>query len=210
MAPHLRAGPEALLRGDRFDLDALDDATAQAKGVVAELEAARAQLEKVRGGPLEPGVDETRRWASGRLDEALGRARPLVATLEAMPAALGVGESRRRRGQADPRRRPALAGPGRTPPLPPGGAGHPVARFLSGNDLVATGRVLGAAGAGRNVQVYAADPQVLLDPPVLRVEVTAPPGMAPAPTDGWTVEDGVSVLSRRLITTTTATLDLHG
>ena len=85
-----------------------------------------------------------------------------------------------------------------------------VARFLSGNDLVATGRVLGAAGAGRNVQVYAADPQVLLDPPVLRVEVTAPPGMAPAPTDGWTVEDGASGLSRRLITTTTATLDLHG
>ena len=158
VAPHLRAGPAALLRGDRFDLDALDDATAQAKGLVAELEAARAQLEKVRGGPLEPGVDETRRWASGRLDEALGRARPLVATLEAMPAALGVGESRRRRGQADPRRRPALAGPGRTPPLPPGGAGHPVARFLSGNDLVATGRVLGAAGAGRNVQVYA-DPR---------------------------------------------------
>jgi len=55
MAPHLRAGPEALLRGDRFDLDALDDATPQAKGVVAELEAPRAQLEKVRGGPLEPG-----------------------------------------------------------------------------------------------------------------------------------------------------------
>ena len=33
-----------------------------------------------------------------------------------------------------------------------------VTRFLSGNDLVATGRVLGAAGPGRNVQVYAADP----------------------------------------------------
>ena len=46
--------------------------------------------------------------------------------------------------------------------------------------------------------------------PVLRVEVTAPPGMAPAPTDGWTVEDGASVLSWRLTTTTTATLDLHG
>jgi hypothetical protein len=34
--------------------------------------------------------------------------------------------------------------------------------------------------------------------------------MAPAPTDGWTVEDGASVLSRPLTTTTTATLDLHG
>jgi hypothetical protein len=463
VAPHLRAGPAALLRGDRFDLDALDDATAQAKGLVAELEATRAQLEEVRGGPLEPGVDETRRWASDRLDEALGRARPLVATLEAMPAALGVGESRRylvvltspaelrpaggvplaalevvldqgavalrpadsglaealrdtgssanfpttgkamlRAVQARGRPRPdgvialdplamrmlleatgpvAVPGYGR---IDAAGAvakltrdadlrwpdqderrryhqavlATLVARFLSGNDLVATGRVLGAAGAGRNVQVYAADPglqrmlaghrldgaladpgdgdylavhttnrnhsrvdlfqrrsirqvvqlardgsaqvtrtvkvvnavpagrsagtlatilppgaelasatldgrpvrpevateqgrpvvrvgidlgpgrtatlavgyrlrpaggdggglryrltadpQALLDPPFLRVEVTAPPGMAPAPTDGWTVEDGASVLSRRLTTTTTATLDLHG
>jgi hypothetical protein len=33
-----------------------------------------------------------------------------------------------------------------------------VARFLSGNDLVATGRVLGTAGAGRNVQAYSTDP----------------------------------------------------
>jgi hypothetical protein len=443
MTPHLRAGPAALLRGDHFDLDALDDAAAQAKGLVAELEAARAQLDEVRGGPLEPGVDETRRWASGRLDEALGRARPLVATLEALPAAVGVGESRRylvvltspaelrpaggvplaarevvldegvidlrpadsglaealrdtgasanfpttgkamlRAVQARGRPRPdgvialdplamrklleatgpvAVPGYGRIgaadavakltrdadlrwPSQDERGRYHQavlatlVARFLSGNDLVATGRALAAAGAGRNVQVYAADPglqrmlaghrldgaladpgdgdylavhttnrnrsrvdlfqrrsirqvvqlardgsaqvtrtvkvlnavpagrsagtlatilppgaelgsvtldgrpvrpevaaeqgrpvvrvgidlgpgraatlavgyrlrpaggdgggrryrltadpQVLLDPPVLRVEVTAPPGMAPAPTDGWTVQDG--------------------
>jgi hypothetical protein len=467
MATHLRAGPEALLRGDHVDLDALDDATAQAKGLVAELEAARAQLEGVRGGPLEPGVDETRRWTLGRLEEAMGRAGPLVETFEALPAALGVGESRRylvvltspaelrpaggvplaarevvldegvvdllpadnglaealrdtgtsanfpttgkamlQAAQAGGRARPdgvivldplamrmlleatgpvAVQGYGR---IDAAGAvaqltrdadlrwpdqderrryhqavlATLVARFLSGNDLVATGRVLGAAGAGRNVQIYAADPglermlaghrldgaladpgdgdylavqttngnrsgvdlfqrrsirqvvqlardgsaqvtrivkvvndvpageasgrsagtlatilppgaalasatldgrpvrpelaseqgrpvvrvgidlgpgraatlavgyrtppaggdgdglryrltadpQPLLDPPVLRVEVTAPPGMAPAPTDGWTVEDGASVLSRRLITTTTATLDLHG
>jgi len=95
VVPHLRAGPAALLRGDRFDLDALDDAAAQAKGMVAELEAARAQLQEVKGGPLEPGVDETRRWALGQLDGALGRARPLAATLDALPAALGVGEPRR-------------------------------------------------------------------------------------------------------------------
>jgi hypothetical protein len=477
VAPHLQAGPAALLRGDHVDLDALDDATAQAKGLVAELEGARAQLDRVRGGPLEPGVDETRRWALGRLDEAMGRAGPLVATLEALPAAVGVGESRRylvvltspaelrpaggvplaarevvldkgavdlrpadtelaealrdtgtsanfpttgkamlRAVQARGRPRPdgvivldplamrklleatgpvAVPGYGRIdaadavakltrdadlrwPDRDERSRYHQavlatlVARFLSGNDLVATGRVLGAAGPGRNVQVYAADPglqrmlaghrldgaladpgdgdylavhttnrnrsrvdlfqrrgirqvvrlardgsaqvtrivkvvnavpagepvrsadasgeasgrsagtlatilppgaelvsatldgrrvrpelateqgrpvvrvgidlgpgraatlavgyrlrtaggdgdglqyrlsadpQVLLDPPVLRVEVTAPPGMAPAPTDGWTVEDGASVLSRRLTTTTTATLDLHG
>ena len=33
-----------------------------------------------------------------------------------------------------------------------------VARFLSGHDLIATGRVLGAAGAGRNMQAYSTDP----------------------------------------------------
>ncbi len=477
VAPHLRAGPAALLRGDRFDLDALDEATAQAKGLVAELEGARVQLEGVRGGPLEPGVDETRRWARGRLDDALGRARPLAATLDALPAALGVGEVRRylvvltspselrpsggvplavreieldegvvelRPGGAELAQ--ALHGAGGSAHFPDTGRawlraaealGLPradgvialdpvamrrlleatgpvavpgygrveaadavprltrdadlrwpslderhrfhqavlatlVARFLSGNDLVATGRVLGAAGAGRNVQAYAADPtlqrmlaghrldgaladpgggdylavhtsngnrsrvdvfqrrsirqavqlapdgsaqvtrtvrvvnavpegepvraglaageasdrsagtlattlppgvtlasvtldgrpvrpatateqgrpvvrvgidlgpgqgatlavgyrlqstggggdglayrltadpQVLLDPPVLRVEVTGPPGMVPAPADGWTVEDGASVLVRRLDAVTTATLDLHG
>jgi Protein of unknown function (DUF4012) len=477
VAPHLRAGPAALLRGDRFDLDALDAATAQAKGLVAELEGARAQLEGVRGGPLEPGVEETRRWALGRLDDALGRARPLMATLDALPAALGIGEARRylvaltspselrpsggvplavreivldegvvelRPGGAELAE--ALHGAGGSAHFPDTGRawlraaearGLPrpdgviamdpvamrrlleatgpvavpgygrieavdavrrltrdadlrwpslderrrfhqavlatlVARFLSGNDLVATGRVLGAAGAGRNVQVYAADPalqrmlaghrldgaladpgggdylavhtsngnrsrvdvfqrrsirqavqlaldgsaqvtrtvrvvnavpegepvraglasgeasgrsagtlatilppgaalasvtldgrpvrpatateqgrpvvrvgidlgpgqaatlavgyrlqstggggdglayrltadpQVLLDPPVLRVEVTGPAGMVPAPADGWTVEDGASVLVRRLDAVTTATLDLHG
>ena len=35
-----------------------------------------------------------------------------------------------------------------------------VARLLSGHDLVATGRVLGAAGAGRNVQAYSTDPEL--------------------------------------------------
>jgi hypothetical protein len=34
--------------------------------------------------------------------------------------------------------------------------------------------------------------------------------MVPAPADGWTVEDGASVLVRRLDAVTTATLDLHG
>ena len=263
VAPRLRAGPGALLRGDRFDLDALDDAIAQAKGLLAELEAARAQLQAVRGGPLEPGVDETRRWALERLDDALGRARPLVATLDALPAAVGVDEPRRylvvltspagqrppggvplavrevvleqgvvdlrpgdgelaealrdagvsaefpatgrawlRAAEARGRPRPdgvividplatrmllEATGPVAVPGYGQVGAADAVdrlirdaerrwpdreerrryheavlatlvARFLSGHDLVATGRVLGAAGAGRNVQAYSTDP----------------------------------------------------
>jgi Protein of unknown function (DUF4012) len=265
VAPRLRSGPEALLRDDRFDLDALDDVTAQAKGLVGELEAARAQIREVRGGPLEPGVDETRRWALERLDDALGRARPLVATLDALPAAVGVDEPRRylvvltspagqrpsggvplavrevvlEEGVVDLRPgdgglAEALGDVGTSAEFPAtgrawlraaGGRGQPrldgvialdplamrmlleatgpvavpgygqidaagavdrltrdaerrwpdrderrryheavlaslVARFLGGHDLVATGRVLGAAGAERNVQAYSTDPEL--------------------------------------------------
>jgi hypothetical protein len=95
--------------------------------------------------------------------------------------------------------------------------GRPVVRV--GIDLgpgqaatLAVGYRLQSTGGGRDGLAYrlTADPQVLLDPPVLRVEVTGPPGMVPAPADGWTVEDGASVLVRRLDAVTTATLDLHG
>ena len=77
---------------------------------------------------------------------------------------------------------------------------------------LAVGYRLQSTGGGGDGLAYrlTADPQVLLDPPVLRVEVTGPPGMVPAPADGWTVEDGASVLVRRLDAVTTATLDLHG
>jgi len=94
--------------------------------------------------------------------------------------------------------------------------GRPVVRV--GIDLrpgqaatLAVGYRLPRAGDGNGLGYrLTADPQVLLDPPLLRVEVTAPPGMVPAPADGWTVEDGASVLVRRLDAVTTATLDLHG
>jgi Protein of unknown function (DUF4012) len=263
VAPRLRSGPRALLRGGRFDLDALDDVTAQARGLVAELEAVRAQLQEVRGGLLEPGVDDTRRWALERLDGALGRARPLVTTLDALPAAVGAGEPRRYlvvltspagrqpaggvplavrevvldQGVVDLRPgagelAEALGDVGTSARFPATGRawlraaegrGHPrldgvialdpmamrmlleatgpvavpgygrigaadavgrltadaerrwparddrrryheavlaslVGRLLSGHDLVTTGRVLGAAGAGRNLQAYSTDP----------------------------------------------------
>jgi hypothetical protein len=43
-------GRATLQAGGRLDLDALDDATAQAKAMVAELERARAELDRVGGG----------------------------------------------------------------------------------------------------------------------------------------------------------------
>ena len=71
--------------------DALDDATAQARRGVAELERVRVELERVRGGRLAPGVDQTRRWALERLGQAETRARDQLAALEARAAALDQG-----------------------------------------------------------------------------------------------------------------------
>jgi hypothetical protein len=91
---HLQSGRFAVLEHGRFDLNALDDAVAQAKGLVAELDQVRAELAQVRGGPLAPGADQTKRWALERLDEAVARARPVVPTLQALPAAVGAGHAR--------------------------------------------------------------------------------------------------------------------
>jgi hypothetical protein len=257
VATHLRPGRMALLRDGRFDLDALDDATVQARAMVAELDRVRDELARVRGGPFAPGVAETRRWALGQVEEASARARLLVATLEPLPAALGAGGPRRylvvltspaelrpsggvplavrevvvdrgmvRAGPAGGelvealrvaagasahfpttgqamadaaaalgRPRPdgvialdplavqslleatgpvAVPGSGRLDATgavrqltgPADGGRHQallaalVARFLNGRDLVATSRVIGGAGARRNLQVHAADPAV--------------------------------------------------
>jgi hypothetical protein len=94
VSSHLGSGRFAVLERGRFDLDALADAIGQAKGLVAELDRVRAELVQVRGGLFAPGSDDTKRWALERLDEAVARARPVVPTLEALPAALGAGHSR--------------------------------------------------------------------------------------------------------------------
>jgi hypothetical protein len=91
---HLQSGRFAVLKHGRFDLNALDDAVAQAKGLVEELDRVRAELSQVRGGPLAPGTDRTKRWALERLDEAVARARPVVPTLQALPAAVGADQAR--------------------------------------------------------------------------------------------------------------------
>jgi uncharacterized protein DUF4012 len=94
VSTHLQSGRFAVLERGRFDLDALQNAINQAKGLVAELDRVRAELALVRGGPLAPGSDETKRWALERLDEAVARARPVVPTLAALPAALGADQPR--------------------------------------------------------------------------------------------------------------------
>jgi Protein of unknown function (DUF4012) len=90
VSEHLRSGRFAVLEHGRFDLEALDHAAAQAKGLVAELDRVHAELAQVRGGPFAPGADRTKRWALARLDEAAARARPVVPTLQALPGAVGA------------------------------------------------------------------------------------------------------------------------
>jgi hypothetical protein len=87
---HLQSGRFAVLEHGRFDLEALDRAVAQAKGLVAELDRVRAELAQVHGGQFAPGADQTKRWALARLDEATARARPVVPTLQVLPAAVGA------------------------------------------------------------------------------------------------------------------------
>jgi hypothetical protein len=93
VSTHLQSGRFAVLKRGRFDLDALNEAIGQAKGLVDELDRVHAELALVHGGPLAPGADETRRWALARLDQAVARARPVVPTLQALPAALGAGDA---------------------------------------------------------------------------------------------------------------------
>jgi hypothetical protein len=94
VSTHLQSGRFAVLERGRFDLAALEEAIKQAKSLVVELDRVRQELAQVHGGPLAPGSDETKRWALGRLDEAVARARPVVSTLEALPAALGADAPR--------------------------------------------------------------------------------------------------------------------
>jgi len=94
VAARLGPGRDPVLRDGRFDLDALDAAATETRGVLAGLAAARERLVQVRGGPLAPGVDGTRNWALDRVEAATARATPVLATLDALPAAAGADGSR--------------------------------------------------------------------------------------------------------------------
>jgi hypothetical protein len=94
VAARLGPGRDPLLRGGRFDLAGLEDAATEARGVLAGLAAARERLAGVHGGPLAPGVDGTRRWALDQVEAATDRSVPLLATLDALPAAAGADQPR--------------------------------------------------------------------------------------------------------------------
>jgi hypothetical protein len=190
VAAHLRPGRAALLDGGRFDLGALDDATAQARGLVAELEAARGELGQVRGGPLAPGADQTRRWALDRVEQAAARARPLLATFQALPGALGADRPRsyllvltgpdgqRPGGGAPLAVREVVLDHGVAATRPGGGELAEALSGAGGGDFATTGRaLLAAAGSGGRTRP---DGVVALDPTAVRalLEATGPVAVA--------------------------------
>jgi hypothetical protein len=85
VAAYLRSG-----RGTVRDGAGRDDAAVQARRMLADLERARAELARVRGGPLAPGVGDARRWALERLEAAGERADVLVAALGRRQRALDL------------------------------------------------------------------------------------------------------------------------
>jgi Protein of unknown function (DUF4012) len=91
LSGHLQPGGSALLERGRFDLRALESVTDQTNLLAAELERARTELLLIRGGPLLRGIEETKGWALGRVDDARARVRGVRSTLETLPVALGVG-----------------------------------------------------------------------------------------------------------------------
>jgi hypothetical protein len=186
VATRLRPGRGALLAGGRFDLDAVDRATAETSDLVAALELARAELQQVRGGPLAPGADQARRWALTQVEEASARAGPLLATLQALPAALGAGQPCSYllvlTGPAGPgpavgvslAAREVVLDRGRATTRPGGGELVEALGGATSADFAATGRAMAAAVQARGRP--RPDGVVTLDPLAVRalLEATGP------------------------------------
>ena len=84
----------ALFQDQRVDLTALARMRHQAGGLLDELEAARRELHRVRGGLLAPGAAGARSSGLRQLDELSGRVRSLLPALDVLPSALGQDRPR--------------------------------------------------------------------------------------------------------------------
>ena len=94
IAVEARVRGDALFRGGRIDL-ALAAATARdAKTLLAGVDRARAELGRVRAGPLSPGAAAARDATLRQLDQVEDQARPVMALLDAVPGAAGADGSR--------------------------------------------------------------------------------------------------------------------
>jgi hypothetical protein len=83
-----------LLRDDRVDLSVLAQTRIETDALLADVTSARAELKKVRGGLLEPGVDRARAEGLAQLEAVEGRIRPIISFLNLMPNLLGLDRDR--------------------------------------------------------------------------------------------------------------------
>lgn len=83
-----------LLRDYRVDLSVLAQARSDTDALLADMASARAELVKVHGGLLEPGVDRARAGGLTQLEAVEGRIRPFVSFLDIMPSLLGLDRDR--------------------------------------------------------------------------------------------------------------------
>jgi hypothetical protein len=84
----------SLLRDQRVDLSVLAQTKTETDALLADVTSARAELLKVRGGLLEPGVGRARANGLAHLETVEGRIRPIVYFLNLMPNLLGLDRDR--------------------------------------------------------------------------------------------------------------------
>jgi hypothetical protein len=88
------SGHPTMLRDSRVDLNVLAQARIQTDAVLQGLASARAELLKVSGGALEPGIDKARVEALTQLEAVEGRVRPILSFLRFGPSLLGLDRNR--------------------------------------------------------------------------------------------------------------------
>jgi hypothetical protein len=83
-----------LLRNSRVELSVLAQARIETTALLQDVASARAELVKVSGGPLEPGVDKARAEGLAQLEAVEGRVRPILSFLHIAPGVLGLDRDR--------------------------------------------------------------------------------------------------------------------
>jgi hypothetical protein len=87
-------GRPTLLHNSRVDLSVLAQARTETNALLQDVASARAELLKVSGGPLEPGVDNARAEGLAQLEAVEGRIRPILSFLHIAPSVLGLDRDR--------------------------------------------------------------------------------------------------------------------
>jgi Protein of unknown function (DUF4012) len=83
-----------VLRNSRVDLSALAKAKTETTALLDDVASARAELLKLSGGLLAPGVDEARAEGLAQLEAVEGRVRPILSFAHIAPSLLGLDRDR--------------------------------------------------------------------------------------------------------------------